>query len=476
MTLNKRRVLEGMFCERALWLRINRPDLHPELSDFDRLKMERGGEAGHRARWYFPDGELIPLSDEMVQQTQDAIAAGATTLFEATFTFDDITIRTDILTRLPDGRWHLIEGKGSSSVKADHYADAAVQLYVLQGVGLDVTQVSLMHLNKEADYAEVDDWFEIVDISAETIALLTDIADAAPTLLPFVNQPDQPDVALGTHCKQCDFRPHCWQHLDDKCVYAIPRLSAQKQTQLQELGIEHLDDLPNSFPLTATQRAYVDALYNPQQRIELAAIQSALAELVYPLYFFDFEADQPFLPLYPNSNPHSRIPYQFSCHILQANGTLTHAEYLHTNEGDPRPAVAEQLCEALRGEGSIIVYNATFERGVLRDLGQRFPQFSEEIEGIIGRLWDQLVIFRKHYHDPAFGGSNSLKAVLPVLVPELRYDGLTISDGTDSLAAWHRLISLPAGDEREQLIADLRTYSRLDTMAMVEIHRVLAAL
>src|ERR1035437_5386082 len=42
---------------------------------------------------------------------------------------------------------------------------------------------------------------------------------------------------------------------------------------------------------------------------------------------------------------------------------------------------------------------------------------------IQSRLWDLLPVVRNHVYHPAFAGSFSLKAVLPVLVPEMTYAG-----------------------------------------------------
>jgi hypothetical protein len=42
---------------------------------------------------------------------------------------------------------------------------------------------------------------------------------------------------------------------------------------------------------------------------------------------------------------------------------------------------------------------------------------------------DLLPAVRNHVYHPDFGGSFSLKDVLPAMVPELRYDTLAIGDG-----------------------------------------------
>jgi len=54
------------------------------------------------------------------------------------------------------------------------------------------------------------------------------------------------------------------------------------------------------------------------------------------------------------------------------------------------------------------------------------------------RLVDLLRIIQDGYYHPDFGGSFSIKVVLPVLVPELRYDGLAIGNGDTAVARFAR--------------------------------------
>ena len=120
-----------------------------------------GQEVDRHARSRFPNGTHIPYRPnptDQAQLTAEAIADGATTLFQATFAANDLLIKVDILTRTPDG-WHLIEVKSSTSVKPEHLPDVAFQQYVLEQAGLDVTQVSLMHLNCECRAPDLTDLF-----------------------------------------------------------------------------------------------------------------------------------------------------------------------------------------------------------------------------------------------------------------------------------------------------------------------------
>ena len=114
----------------------------------------------------------------------------------------------------------------------------------------------------------------------------------------------------------------------------------------------------------------------------------------------------------------------------------------------------------------------SFERARIRKLAEAVPELADELHELDGRLVDVEPIVRAHVYHPAFGGSFSLKEVLPALVPELSYDGLAINDGNWASAELSRLLlkgdSMTAG-EREQLRADLLEYCKMDTWAMVQL-------
>ena len=89
------------------------------------------------------------------------------------------------------------------------------------------------------------------------------------------------------------------------------------------------------------------------------------------------------------------------------------------------------------------------------------------------RFWDQLVVFRKHYMDYRFKGSNGLKSILPIIVSGMDYSHLDVSDGSKAQVTWSNMIALPDSQEKEKLISQLLEYCKLDTLAMVEIHKKL---
>ena len=148
-------------------------------------------------------------------------------------------------------------------------------------------------------------------------------------------------------------------------------------------------------------------------------------------------------------------------------------EYLHTDTTDPRLALLKSLIDTLNDMGTIVAYNAGFEKGIISKLSQQFPEFSKELEAINQRFWDQLNIFRRYYTDYQFKGTNGLKSVLPVLVPSMGYSKLNVQEGSQAQLVWDQMINELDDKKKDVLIQNLLEYCILDTLAMVEIHKKL---
>lgn len=144
-------------------------------------------------------------------------------------------------------------------------------------------------------------------------------------------------------------------------------------------------------------------------------------------------------------------------------------EFLATDASDPRHEFIESLCNVLGESGKIVVYSA-FESQRLSELGAYLPEFADRIKQVQARLWDLLPVVRNNVYHPAFAGSYSLKYVLPALVPEMSYEGMTVADGADAGLAWERLIRGGLDQtERDWIKKALLDYCRQDTLAMVKL-------
>ena len=152
-------------------------------------------------------------------------------------------------------------------------------------------------------------------------------------------------------------------------------------------------------------------------------------------------------------------------------------DHLSGIEGDPALSLLASLKNNLGEHGTVIAWHASFESARNREMGGLHPQYAGFMEGVNDRIYDLKEIVSKGiYQHPGFKGSNSIKNVLPVMVPELSYTDLEINNGSQASFGWWQLaFSNLDKVEREMLMVQMLAYCRLDTLAMVEIYRRFAA-
>jgi hypothetical protein len=171
---------------------------------------------------------------------------------------------------------------------------------------------------------------------------------------------------------------------------------------------------------------------------------------------------------------------QWSCHRQDADGTLTQLPpFLDTTGQDPRPTFAESLVAAVGGGtsgGIIIVYNASFERGVIMQLAGQFEDLAPALRDMAGRLFDLLPFTREHYYHPEMMGSWSIKRVLPTIAPDLDYGNLeSVQSGDMVEPVYFEMVDAgTTAERRAELEEALLTYCERDTLAMARVAEVLA--
>ncbi|TGL56181.1 DUF2779 domain-containing protein, partial [Leptospira jelokensis] len=183
-------------------------------------------------------------------------------------------------------------------------------------------------------------------------------------------------------------------------------------------------------------------------------------------------------------SPFQQIPFQYSLHVVyEPNGIVEHKEFLadpsHFNVKsaiDPRLKLLEQMQIDLSKLGSIVAYNATFEKNVLRGLSLTYPKHYDWINSAISRFVDLYEVFRKGwYYTPKMGCSASIKSVLPALAPEFSYNDLAISNGGDASNTFMGMIDGSFTGDVEVTRTQLLDYCERDTLGMVIIWQKLYA-
>lgn len=177
------------------------------------------------------------------------------------------------------------------------------------------------------------------------------------------------------------------------------------------------------------------------------------------------------VPRWLGTRPYQQLPFQWSCHIEPADGELSHEEFLDLSGEAPMRAFSEALVATIGEQGPVIVYNAGFEKTVLRRLADYCPDLADSLNAVRDRVFDLLPVMRDHYYHPDMHGSWSIKHVLPTIAPDLDYTKLDgVQHGGDAQDAYLACIDpTTAESERVRLGEGLRRYCEVDTLAMVRI-------
>lgn len=482
--LSKSKFLSGLQCHKRLYLEIHQPFLATKPDAATQAMFEMGTEVGELARSRFAGGVLVTAGYRQTEAALEQTAAliqdlAVPAIFEAAFLHGGVLIRADVLERVPPaegepGGWKLIEVKSSTRVKDIHLEDLAVQSEVIQGAGLTLVSVGLMHINTSYFYREgsvdLTELFSIQDLSEAVAQRRAEVPGRLAEMAGMLLQAQAPAIEPDRHCHtpyDCPFWDHCTKDKPARWIHYLPG-AKQIVGQLAEQGVTTIDEIPAGAKLSPVQRRV-------KENVEWtsAKLGTMLKAVQYPVHHLDFETVMLAVPRFSETRPYQALPVQWSNHIEQATGELSHEEFLHKDVGDPRKVLAESLLESLGEKGSICVYSP-YERSILEQLAVAIPSLKPALQRIIARLWDLFPIIRDHYYHPAFGGSYSIKAVLPAMVPALAYDDLAIKEGGHAASQYYRMVFVETDwVERASIEEALLRYCERDTLAMVELRRAL---
>ena len=439
-SLSKSRFQHGLQCLKRLYLETHHRDLADPVDARRQAIFDIGSAVGEFARQRFPGGRLV---EEVYSEHRQAVETTRSLLddvsvpaiFEAGFTFEGIRTRVDVLREAGIGAYDLIEVKSTARVKAEHFTDVAIQLYVVEGSGVPVNRAFLMHLNREYVYMggehDLSELFTLQDVTAAARSFIENAADnKLQEMWAVLQRESEPEIATGQHCTsphRCSFHGYC-----------------------------HRDQVVNYGQVFVSD-----------------ALGPALSEIEFPAAFLDFESVNPAIPLYAGTRPYDAIPFQWSMHILDSRGGVEHRSFLNDDAGDPRKRLASALLDSLPHKGSIVTYSG-YERQVVKGLAEALPHYADRLLALCDRMVDLLAIVKGNVRHPGFRGSYSLKSVLPVLAPDMDYGDLEIAEGITASASYMRMID---GDtsvsERDAIRQSLLAYCARDTEAMVRVYEAL---
>ena len=397
-------------------------------------------------------------------------------LFEAAFSANGCYARVDILNPVKDDAWDIIEVKSSTSLKDVNLADIAFQMWVLTKAGLKIRRCFLCLVNNEfVRHGEINpkEFFTLEDVTPQITELARSVEGQVGEMFKTIRQKQSPEIQIGRHCSKpyvCPLHDRCWSFLPEASIFTLYNDRSRKY-QLLAQGIHHLKDIPADVELTDNQSIQRAALLADKPHIDRPAIAAFLKQIEYPVSYLDFETFDTAVPLFDETKPYQKMPFQFSLHVVRSkNAKPEHHSFLAEGTTDPRPEFMRQLRDALPETGSVVTYNASFETARLKEGCELLPEFKPWLRKVTPRIVDLLLPFRgfRYYH-PQQHGSASMKAVLPALTGK-GYENLAIQEGGAASREFLRVTHGQVTDaERRRVRHHLEEYCGLDTMGMVQI-------
>ena len=467
-----------------LWLKKHDRDALPAVDAATQAIFDNGHLFEKYAEALFPEAVSLGFNNyqeyvALTDKTTQSIASGAKTIFQARFEYEQLTFVGDVIQLVGEGLVDLYEIKSTTSPKVEHILDLAFQMVVLEKCGFRVRKIFVIHVNNqyvrkgEIDPRQLSSISEVTEQVRQADRFTKLNIDKALAVMSLEQCPDLSPVQAGL--KYFSEWLEVYKYLKKPksgSIYNLAQLDHKLLKSLEKRGISSLADIPLDDSLKSKQRLQLEAL-TKGPIIDVTRIRQFLDSFTYPLYFLDYETLSGVVPAFDGLKPYQQLPFQYSLHVLEASGTdLRHYEFLHRDKTNPVEPLSEALSSQIGDSGTVITWNMSFEKNCNSLMAQLRPQYKSFYEELNERVVDLMLPFKNGWYvDAEFGGSASIKSVLPVLVPELSYKLLDISDGGTAQRLWMEAVL--NGDkqaDKDKIFSSLIEYCKLDTLAMVEIY------
>ncbi|MGO9586477.1 MAG: DUF2779 domain-containing protein [Limisphaerales bacterium] len=478
--ISKTKFLQGLQCPKLIWSAYNAKHLFPEVDDALQAVFDQGHEVGAFAKKMFPDGvevEVDPTDFEGAIQLTQKHLSSRRPIFEAALSANGGYTRADILNPVGKNEWDLIEVKSTTGLKDVHIPDLAFQAWVFTEAGIKIRRCFLCHINNEfVRHGEIDpkQFFTLRDVTAEVGQMSGEIEEKVSQMGKTIRSAKCPEIQIGKQCDApytCPLHENCWSFLPPQNVLELYFDTKGRGWDLLKRGVLRIADIPENYSLSEKQEIQCAVAISGKPHVKQKQIETFLNNLEYPLHFLDFETFSPAIPLFDGTRPYEQIPFQFSMHIVHKAGAKPeHRKFLAEGRNDPRSEFMRQLKSAVEPDGSIVVFNAPFEKARMKECAEVLPQYKSWVAAVNGRIVDLLIPFRGfNFYHPDQCGSASMKSVLPALTGK-GYEHLEIQEGE---TASREFLRVTFGDvsesERKRVRRALEKYCGQDTEGMVWI-------
>ncbi len=428
------------------------------------------------ARIMFKDGVWVSCGfRDAIKKTKELIEdKNVKAIFDPVFEYDGFIAKTDILSRNQDNTWSMIDIKSGGKGKKKYISDMAYEKLIASKTLPAITKTIMFLLSKDFRLGmSTDTLFSHVDCTEETTAKAEEFSKLLSCSKEILFACEPQEKKLKITCKNCALFENCTGKDIEYHIFDLPRLSQTIFDSLAERKIWQIKDIPSETELKPLQKIVKDCVLNNKIFVN-PDLKKELNNIVFPVYYLDFEAVMTIYPLYKNVAPHSQVITQYSIHKCDSiDHIVEHFEYIADHKRDCRRTITENLINIFGNTGSIITYSS-FEKNIILKLGELYPELMDKLKLIADRIVDFEEILRNNYYDRRFHGRTSIKKVLPIMIPEMNYDSFKIGEGDIALSAFaYMAMGLYNEDKIKETKKNLLEYCKQDTLALVEMHKFL---
>ena len=487
MNLSKSKYCKAVQCYKMLWLDKNKPE--EKIVVDNSSVLDNGTAVGELAKDLFGFHFDVSYNEDlnmMIKDTESLLFNKDVVITEASFKYENNFCSVDILVK-HDNDYEIYEVKSSKSISDIYIHDVAYQTWLLRQKGLNVVKSSIVILNKNyvrRGDLNLKELFAIEDVTNKVNTMMDEIETRVKEVNKYVDNDLEQVQDIGDYCfnpYDCPYFKYC-SGVTDTSVFDIAGMHLDKKIKLYKDGIISYEDLLKNG-INDKYKMQIEYELDPNKKpyMELERLKEFMDTLTYPLYFLDFETFQQAIPLYDGISPYDKIPFQYSLHYYEEKGgELHHKEFLAIEGEDPRRSLAERLVNDIPMDVCTVAYNMGFEKGVIKNLAELFPDLSEHLMNIHDNIKDLMIPFKNRwYYIGAFHGRYTIKYVLPGLFPDdpsLDYHNLEdVHNGGEAMDIYAALPNMEK-EEVEKIRHSLLKYCELDTYAMVKIYEFLEEL
>ncbi|HRG01824.1 MAG: DUF2779 domain-containing protein [Bacteroidia bacterium] len=477
--ISKSAFMKAEQCLKHFYLYKNHPNLRDKISREKQFIFKRGTDVGIFAQQLFPGGIDVTVGEkrnqeQFAQKTKELIEQGVSTIYEATFIYDDLLVMVDILHK-HDDKWIAYEVKSSLKITETYVKDACFQYYVIKNCLPNLQDFNLLTLNPNYvlnGKLEIEKLFKTTSIMKDAVKNVSYFSHKSQQAKLTLEQNKIPNIKVGPHCFQpydCDFLGLCWKNIgDSSSVFSIGKLSKAAIFEFYNNNIQRIEDIDINKIENKEIQIQVKAVKENKEQFNSSLVKQFISSVKEPYCSLDIEVWMSAIPYYDGTKSFQQVPFLFSM-ISEENGELKNYSYFKPIDEDLRKDFLERILIETKKFNTILMYDKSLEETVLNQLAELYPEFLNDITDLKSKIVDLAEPIKKgNYYHPDMKGNFSLKSIAPLVNQEAGFENLDIQSGITAMYIYESLLELNA-IEAEQIKQQLVDYCEMDALITYQL-------